>query len=139
MGEFPGLRIQGHVRKGEVLHEGAVHGGVVAGLNSMSWDGVRLGSGGNSGFQAVNLAVMTGARRVVLLGFDMGFDGAKHWHSDHEGAGLSNPDQRFLAQSARILDRAAADIAARGIEVVNASRQTALRAFRRAPLKEALA
>src|SRR3954470_8816460 len=30
----------------------------------------KLGSGGNSGFQALNLAVQFGAKRIVLVGFD---------------------------------------------------------------------
>lgn len=39
-----------------------------------------LATGGNSGFQALNLAVLQGASEVILLGYDMGFAGdKKHW------------------------------------------------------------
>lgn len=38
-----------------------------------------LATGGNSGFQAVNLAELEGATKIILLGYDMGFTGKKHW------------------------------------------------------------
>lgn len=40
--------------------------------------------GGNSGSAAINLALIMGARRVLLLGFDgaLGGDGASNWHRD---------------------------------------------------------
>jgi hypothetical protein len=41
---------------------------------------------GNSGFQAINLAFLWSARRILLLGMDMklGPNGEKHRHGDHE-------------------------------------------------------
>lgn len=42
-------------------------------------------AGPDSGYMAMNLAYLFGAKRVVLLGFDMGFvNGEAHWHKDHE-------------------------------------------------------
>ncbi len=43
-----------------------------------------LATGGNSGFQILNLAVMMGAKKVVLLGYDMGHEpaGPKHCFDD---------------------------------------------------------
>lgn len=40
----------------------------------------KIASGGNSGFQVLNLAVLFGAKKVVLLGYDMGHapDQPKH-------------------------------------------------------------
>lgn len=41
-------------------------------------------SGPDSGYMAMNLAYHFGASRIVLLGFDMGFqEGQAHWHEDH--------------------------------------------------------
>lgn len=42
-------------------------------------------SGHDSGTMAVNLAYLMGARRIVLLGFDMTFEegGPTHWHDEH--------------------------------------------------------
>lgn len=103
----------------------------------MRFCGHRLGSGGNSGFQAVNLAAACKARRIVLTGFDMSLDGGSHWHGDHLGL-LGNPDARMLKNCARILDAAAPALKARGVEVLNASGRSALTAFRRVTMKEAL-
>lgn len=131
---FPGLRFIG-----AGVWPGCVSCGVTAGDNRMHWTGQTLGAGGNSGFQALNLAARTGARRIVLTGYDMQMTGGQsHHHGDH-GAGLANPTAAMLAGCARILDAAAAEIRTRGIEVVNATRETALRGFRRVTMSEALA
>lgn len=40
---------------------------------------------GNSGIQAINLAFLWGARRILIIGMDMReIDGKKHRHGDHE-------------------------------------------------------
>jgi hypothetical protein len=41
-----------------------------------------VATGGNSGFQCVNLATLNGATEVILLGYDMGFTVKKHWWDD---------------------------------------------------------
>jgi hypothetical protein len=101
-------------------------------------DGVMIG--GNSGYQAVNLALHLGARRVVLLGYDMGAsaDGRRHWFGDHPH-GLNNPGPRNFAAWIEGFRRLAPALEAIGLEVVNASRRTALDCFRQAPLEEVLA
>jgi hypothetical protein len=131
--EFGGLRFIG---KDE--YPGCIPCGVKAGVNGMVWDGRTLGAGSNSGFQAVNLAAVCGARRIALTGFDMGLQGGKHWHADH-GNGLRNPSASLLKDCARFLDAAAGDLAARGVDVVNASRESALKAYRMVTMNEALA
>lgn len=131
--EFAGGRLIGFE-----THPGCIPCGTVRGHNAMIWDGWRLGAAGNSGFQAVNLAAACGARRIVLTGFDMQMSGAAHWHEDH-GRGMSNPTDRMLRNCAALLDQAAPELAERGVEVINASRETALRAYRRMSMNEALA
>ncbi|HCZ48509.1 MAG TPA: hypothetical protein DCZ11_05850, partial [Gammaproteobacteria bacterium] len=49
---------------------------------------LRIHQGGNSGYQALNLAVLLGAERVILLGYDMH---GGHWHGRHGGR-LNNPE-----------------------------------------------
>jgi hypothetical protein len=45
---------------------------------------IHYGEPGHSGFQAVNLALLLGARLVVLVGFDYRFiDGKAHFFGDH--------------------------------------------------------
>jgi len=88
-----------------------------------------LHTGGNSGYQAINLAYIEGAERIVLLGYDMqNTDGKSHWHGDHE-KGLNQQTCfhgwighfNILAQA---LDK-------KGVEVINATRKTALTCFKR--------
>jgi hypothetical protein len=94
--------------------------------------------GGNSGYQAVNLAFLRGARRIVLLGYDMGAgeDGASHWHGDHPG-GLNRSLPFHVWREA--FPQLAADLATEGVRVINASRRTALGCFERMTLEGALA
>lgn len=92
--------------------------------------------GGNSGFQAVGLALLFGAARITLLGFDMQFapDGKKHWHGDHAGK-LHNPKRnnfQFWLQHFNLL------AAQSPIPIINATRTTALTCFPRVDLDEAL-
>ena len=109
-----------------------VHSVSGAGLHA---DGSAVRRGGNSGHQAIALSVLFGARRIVLAGFDMKFgkDGKKHWHGSHEGLANGNP-AGWIAHFEKLAD----DLAAAGIECVNASAATALTCFPRAKLSEAL-
>lgn len=98
----------------------------------------RIHAGLNSGYQAIGLAYLWGAARIVLLGYDMqrGPRGESHHHGDHEG-GL--PNLGSLADWARRMVQLGADLRARGVEVVNASRRTAITCFERQPIDRALA
>lgn len=60
-------------------------------LSGFSRDVSRIHYGHNSGFQAVNLAILKGAERIVLVGFDMRYVGdLKHFFGDHP-PGLRQP------------------------------------------------
>ncbi len=98
----------------------------------------RINHGNNSGFQAINFAYLEGARRIVLLGYDMQhFEGQHHWHEDYPtGMGNFNPGMPELC--APKFGPLAADLAARGVEVINATRRTALACFKRMPLADVL-
>lgn len=51
-----------------------------------SLDPSYISYGSNSGFQAINLAILFGCRRIVLVGFDMRHVGGKsHFFGDHPG------------------------------------------------------
>ena len=82
--------------------------------------------GGNSGFQAVGLAILFGAARIVLAGFDMReVGGRRHFFGEHprplrNGGSLSRWAQRF--------NKAARTVPA-GTEVVNATRGSAIKGF----------
>lgn len=99
----------------------------------LSLDPEVIHEGGNSGYQALNLAYHAGAGRIVLLGYDMQRTGGRaHWFGDHpRGLQVSSPFEDWR----RRFDALAADLARAGVEVINASRETALTCFRRAPLE----
>lgn len=96
------------------------------------------GTGANSGFQAINLAVQFGASRLLLVGFDMRIDRGAHWHGEH-GGGLSNPTDAGVSRWRAVLDRNAAYFEAVGVDVINCSAVSALRNYRKMDLDCALA
>lgn len=97
-----------------------------------------IGGGWNSGFQALNLAVQFGANRVLLIGYDykVGRDGATHWHGRHKDA-LSNPNAPRMKQWAEALDKQAPTLARLGVDVVNASTDSALAAYPKLSISQA--
>lgn len=110
---------------------------VRVGSEKMSIEPGVLGSGGNGGFQALNLAIQFGARRIVLIGFDMDVSAGVHWHGKHEG-GLNNPHEALCEGWREHFARAVSDLEALGVEVVNATRGGALEAFPRVGLQRVL-
>jgi hypothetical protein len=106
------------------------------GFNGLETDPGALKSGKNSGYSAINLAVHLGAKRIVLLGYDQEPDAkgrehffGAHWHKKPV------PFQAFRP----LFDTLIGPLAALTIQIVNASRHTALTCFPRLPLAEALA
>jgi hypothetical protein len=95
-----------------------------------------INGGGNSGYQAIHLAATFGAKRIVLLGFDMQrTDGKEHWHGKHEG---TLPSGRGFAKWIRDMEPLAQDLRVMDVDVVNCTPTTALRCFDRRPLSEVL-
>ena len=98
----------------------------------------RIGSGGNSGFQALNLAVQFGATRILLIGFDMRVDLGEHWHPRHYPP-LSNPHPNDnLPRWRWALDGAAGALTTLGVKVFNCSAVSSLRAYPKMTIEEAL-
>jgi len=102
----------------------------------LSLDRGLIHFGGNSGFQALNLAVLFGARRILLLGYDMKAKGGRtHFFGEHPD--LLRADHDY--QSWQDHFRAAVPDLERGkVEVINCSRETALDCFPRAELRSVL-
>jgi hypothetical protein len=101
--------------------------------------GSSVRHGGNSGFQAVNLAALQGVRRIILLGFDMGCapDGRRHFFGNHADPCLNVlPAFRLFVKAFTV---AAPVYRAAGVEILNASRRSALTCFPSTPLEPALA
>jgi len=93
-----------------------------------------LKTGRNSGYQAVNLAYHLGAKRILLLGYDMGYTNARHQHWHEADFPGSSPYAQFRQSFETIVQ----PLKAAGIELVNCSRETALTCVPRMALEQAL-
>ena len=94
-----------------------------------------VGSGGNSGFQALNLAVQFGATGILLVGFEMQ---GEHWYGRNTWQRSSNPISTNFDRWIKAFHGVADDLKHRGIDVVNASTTSAVKGFRRATIAQAL-
>jgi len=110
---------------------------VLVGRNEMIFDGDQIGSGSNSAFQAANLAVRWGARRIVLIGVDCHSPG-RWWHPPHSHAEAPIVDDKTCRTWLRAWRAAAKQLSARGVEVVNCSPGSAVRDFPKVPLRDLL-
>ena len=97
----------------------------------------EIGSGGNGGFQMINLAAQFGATGIALIGFDMHVKNGVHWHGVHPSP-LRNPDHSRLYEYRKTLDASADKLFAQGIDVVNCSSTSALTAFPKMTIDEML-
>ena len=102
----------------------------------MSDDPTTILTGGHAGYQAPQVAVHLGARKVVLLGYDLQPDaaGRNHFFGEHpDGSHVPYDTWRESYQSLRdsMLDRQ--------VPIVNASRETSITAIPRVTLAEAFA
>lgn len=104
----------------------------------MIWDGPQIGSGQNSAFQMTNLAARWGCRQIALLGVDCS-DPKAHWHAPHAYDGRPHPRPLDVQRWIAAWQSAAPEMRSRGIDIVNCSPGTQLRALPRAGLSETLA
>lgn len=96
----------------------------------------HIALGGNSGYQAVCLAIHFGAARVVLLGYDMRNAGKlAHWHGNH--VRLGNPVPAKFREWCAHFELLKRHLPA-GVDVINATPDSALMCFPRMTLRDAL-
>ncbi len=109
------------------------------GTGGLERDPRGLRTGRNGGYQAINLAVHLGARRILLLGYDMkpGADGRTHWFGDHEDW----PTRPNLFRDIFLphFEGLAHALDAIGVSVVNCTPGSALDVFPKASLDQVLA
>lgn len=101
-----------------------------AGKDGLSLDPTRLTTGKHSGYQAIGLAVLSGAARVLLLGYDMCGD---HFFGSHPDR--SKPPYKACLAA---YDTIAQPLRDAGVTVINCSRKSAIAVFPRAALREVL-
>lgn len=89
---------------------------------------------GNSGAGAISLAILGGAKRVLLLGYDSQRTyGKVHHHGDHpKGLGNAGAMHKWPAQFAKLVEEN------KHIKIINCSRETALTCFPRGDLNKEL-
>lgn len=86
------------------------------------------------GYQAINLAVNFGARRILLIGYDMrNIDGSSHWHGDHP-----NKQRPIWKHRIAHFKNMVPDLKDRAIEVINCTPGSAVDAFPMGDLKDEL-
>lgn len=119
-----------------IAHRTGIHFIKVRDTPGLSVEPGTVSSGANSGYQAVGLAVLFGAREILLVGYDMQHTyGMKHWHGNHPAP---------LAQEVpvegwrRRFGPLATDLQAAGVRVINCTRETALDCFPRGDLAQCL-
>jgi hypothetical protein len=101
----------------------------------LSLDPKQIVTGSNSGYQALNIAVLAGAKTILLLGFDAREPtGKTHWFGDHPKrepiAAYAEYRKAFSAGERAIL--------AAGVKVVNCSPGSAIDSFPKMDLEDAL-
>jgi hypothetical protein len=97
-------------------------------------DGLKHGS--NSGYQAIELAIKLGAKRIILLGYDMKCDnGRSHWHNEPRQADFADVAARSMLPHFESL---VSPLKALGVNVINATPGSAIECFPKATLEEAL-
>lgn len=91
---------------------------------SMNPDRIHYGSPGSSGFQALNLAILKGARKIVLIGFDMRVaEGRTHFY------GVRNDGLRVCSDAQYRDMTRAYGAAPDGVQIINASTGSALTVY----------
>lgn len=101
----------------------------------------HVGAGGNSGFQTLNLAVQFGARKILLVGFDMHDRSGVHWYGRNNWPGANNPSEvdAGFPRFRRSFAAAAIELEKMGVEVVNASPISELKCFQKMTVEQTLA
>lgn len=93
-----------------------------------------IATGGNSGFQAINLAYIHGIRKIYLLGFDYSSPGM-HFFGKHPQKLNKTPDMRnwvdHMTKAKPLMDKA-------GLEVINCSLLSAIECFPKAKIQDCI-
>jgi hypothetical protein len=100
---------------------------------------------GNSGAAAINLAAHTGAKRIILVGFDMNLNENKnqHWHDIYQRGKIDTPEkwrkmQPTFERHLKGFEQIAIDAKQMGIEILNASPTSEISQFPKYTVKELL-
>ena len=99
---------------------------------------MAIGSGCNSGFQALNLAAQFGVKGVMFIGLDRTDKNGLHFYGRNNWDGANNPQRENFQTWQRGFANAGAFFLSRGVDIVNCSSETAVTAFRKDTIKKTL-
>jgi len=141
---FPGLKVTCHGGASGTSwvkflgRDGKKPRGISSAPNLVSWNK-------NSGAAAISVAAWAGAKRIILLGFDMSLNegNRQHWHNIYGRGIIDIKDERKrkklpFARHLRGFPIIAEDARRMGIEIINASPQSTITEFRKVTVKEIL-
>ena len=143
LAKFPKLRVSCSPKTNNVpwvkyLFRDSSHPrGISPNPKSVSWNG-------NSGAAAVSVAANAGAKRIILLGFDMKVNGSsdQHWHDLYNRSAGKGTEKRAkkmpFHRHLKGFPAIAADAKKRKIEILNASPDSAIECFRKVSVKDLL-
>lgn len=149
--DFPGRKISIENGAGRFCTDASVlkNMSLAAGtMGRLSTDPTGIYTGQNSGYQAIGVAVLYGCKRIILLGYDMkakevpitepgktGVRMSHHWFGEHPWPSDAASYQHFRDEFARMATTAKLN----GIEILNATPDSALDCFSKVTLDEAMA
>jgi len=105
------------------------------GISGLEINPGKIRHGNSSGYAAINVAVHRGAKEIVLLGFDMRFiDGHCHWHDGYPVANVEKTFKKMIGYFDTLIN----PLKEVGVSVLNANPDSAINAFPKISLEEAL-
>jgi hypothetical protein len=140
LAKFPGLKVSCNAQSGKdgfvkCMERDTNHPrGISVRPGHVSWNG-------NSGAAAISIATQAGAKRIMLLGFDMKLsdDSSQHFHDVYKRGKITNEKQLMRLPFERHLrgfPEIEKDAKAMGIEILNVSPNSAIANFPKFTLKE---
>jgi len=142
LSQFPGLKVSCHpsVQKYDWVKYMPRDNKASKGISN---DPSRVSWNGNSGAAAISIAANAGAKRIILLGFDMKLstDNRQHWHDVYKKGTVDVKDQRRMRKlpfdrHLRGFAYIANDAKKRGIEILNCCPDSAIKEFKKYTVKE---
>lgn len=99
---------------------------------------MRIGNGGNSGFQAINLAAQFGAANIILIGFDCHAKKDVHWYGRNKWVNANNPAQANFNRWLKAFDAAKKDLDRINVSVINTCLDSEIKCFEKMSLPDAM-
>jgi len=107
-------------------------------FEGLSDDPAVIQSGGNSGFGAVNLAYLKGAKRIVLFGFDYTEQGGHHYKLENYYWYSAGQNARYWKNWGDNFNACLPQLKRSGVEVLNASPISTVDAFPKVTIEQGL-